>query len=269
MKWGKVAYTLKARMYIHTREYDKAYAAAQKGISSAREALVFTPPNIGNGSLNTNYKMINERGGYWSFVGSHLETLLASKRNNAKTNEAARLTYYRFDGNAANNNKGIAAPNRPMTLVGYEENLLILAEAGTRTVGIEEGLKHLNKLRTYLASGTAFTKLNATDALKYDPYVLADFQAGGIENAGNLAPERALLREIIEERYVSGFTGTLAFDDLRRLGTKEKDIAVLPPFNSATASKYPQRFIVAQTELSANRNAPSDPGIFAETQVNK
>ncbi|WP_373512864.1 SusD/RagB family nutrient-binding outer membrane lipoprotein, partial [Persicitalea sp.] len=118
LKWAKVAYTLKARMYMYTREYEKAYEAATKGISAANEALTFTPPNIGNGSLNLNYKMINERGGYWAFTGGYLETLM-KKRNNAKTDETARLAYYRFDGNAANNNKGIAAPGRPMTLVGY------------------------------------------------------------------------------------------------------------------------------------------------------
>lgn len=61
----------------------------------------------------------------------------------------------------------------------------------------------------------------------------------------------------------------MPFDDLRRLSTKEKDIAVLPPFNTATASKYPQRFIVSQAEISANANAPADPGIFAETEVNR
>jgi hypothetical protein len=78
-----------------------------------------------------------------------------------------------------------------------------------------------------------------------------------------------LLREIIEERYVSGFTGLLAFDDLRRLSSKEADIAVLPPYNSSTIKQYPQRFIVAQSELSANQNAPKDAGIFSVTEVNR
>lgn len=268
-KWIKVAHTLKARLYIITREYDKAYQEALQGISSGSEALTFTPPNIGNGSLNLNYKMINERGGYWAFSGSHLDMLMDTLRLNAKTNEAARLAYYTFDGNAANKNVGIAAPNRPMVLVGYEENLLILAEAAVRTGNVEEGLGHLNELRAYLASGNAFQKLNADDALQYDAYVIEDFAAGGMENQDNIDPTRALLREIIEERYVSGFTQLMPFDDLRRLSSKESDIAVRPPFNSATASKYPQRFIVSQTELSANPNAPDDPGIFAETQVNK
>lgn len=268
-KWIKVAHTLKARLYLYTRQYDNAYQEALQGITAANEAMTFTPPNIGNGSLNLNYKMINERGGYWAFTGSHLDQLMTTDRNHAKTNEAARLRYYRFDGNSANNNKGIAAPDRPMILVGYEENLLILAEAAVRTGKTDEGLGHLNDLRAYLASGNAFAQLNGDDALVYDAFTLADFAAGGIENPDNIDSTRALLREIIEERYVSGFTQLMPFDDIRRVGSKESDIAVLPPFNSPTATKYPQRFIVAQTELSANPNAPSDPGIFAETEVNR
>lgn len=268
-KWIKVARTLKARLYVYTREYEKAYQEASLGVLAPTDALVFTPPAIGNGSQNLNYKMINQRGGYWGFTGSYLDVLLGTKRNNTKTQENARLAYYRFDGASATNNKGVAAINTPMTIVGYEENLLILAETAVRTGKTADGISQLNKLRAYLAGGRAFIKLNATDALKYDAYVLADFEKNGIENKDGIATERALLREIIEERYVSGFTGLLGFDDLRRLGTKEKDIAVLPPFNSPTASQYPQRFIVAQSELSANQNAPVDAGIYSVTEVNK
>ena len=269
VRWTKVARTLKARMYLYTGEYEKAYQEALLGVLTPLDALVFTPPAIGNGSQNLNYKMINQRGGYWGFTGSYLDVLLGTKRNNSKTSENARLAYYRFDGASATNNKGIAAVNTPITLVGYEENTLILAETAVRTGKTAIGLTQLNNLRAYLAGGKAFIKLNGGDALKYDPYVLADFEKNGIENKEGLVTERALLREIIEERYVSGFTGLLGFDDLRRLGSKEKDIAVLPPFNSPTISQYPQRFIVAQSELSANENAPKDAGIFAVTEVNK
>ena len=269
VKWAKAARTLKARFYMYTREYDKANAEALKGILAASDAMLYTPPNIGIGSLNLNYKMIDQRGGYWGFTGSHLDGLMSTKRINVKTKEAARLAYYRFDGNSATNNKGIAAANRPMIMVGFEENLLILAETATRAGRLDEGVTQLNKLRTYLASGTAFTKLVATDSLRYDAYTLADFAPDGIENVDKIAQNKALLREIIEERYVSGFTQLMPFDDLRRLSVKESDIAVRPPFNSPTATKYPQRFIVAQTELSANPNAPKDPGIFVETEVNK
>lgn len=268
-KWIKVAHTLKARMYIYTREYNNAYQEALQGVSSPSEALVFTPPNIGNGSLNTNFKVINERAGYWAFRNSFFEGLLSSGRINEKTNEAARLAYYRFDGESANNNKGIAAPGRPMTLVSYEENLLILAETAARAGNGAEALDHLNTLRAYLASGDAFERLNDSDELVYDAYVTEDFEPGGIENVDNVSAATALLREIIEERYVSGFLQLMPFDDLRRLSAKEPQVAVLPPFNSPTASKYPQRFIVSQVELSANPNAPTDPGIFVETEVNR
>lgn len=267
-KWIKVARTLKARFYIYTREYDKAYQASLLGVSLATDALAYRPPNIGNGSLNLNYKMINERGGYWGFTGSYLDGLMSTGRKNAKTDETARLAYYRFDGNSANNNKGIAAPNRPIVLVGYEENLLIQAESAVRTGKVTEGLAALNTLRAYLASGKGFENINS-GTLKYDAYTMADFAAGGMENSGTLSVNEALLREIIEERYVTGFTQLMPFDDLRRLSAKEPTIAVRPPFNSATATKYPQRFIVSQAELSANPNAPKDPGIFAETEVNR
>lgn len=268
-KWIKVAHTLKARLYIYTRDYANAYQEALQGVSDPSEALTFVPPNIGNGSLNLNFKMINERGGYWGFDGSYFDELLTTGRNHAKTNEAARRSYYRFDGETANNNKGIATPDRPITLVGYEENLLILAESAVRTGNTTEGLAQLNNLRAFLASGSAFEILNVDDALVYEAFEMADFEAGGIENADNIATNNAMLREIIEERYVSGFTQLMPFDDLRRLSAKEPAIAVLPPFNSPTATKYPQRFIVSQTELSANPNAPTDPGIFVETEVNR
>lgn len=268
-KWLKMANTLKARYFTITREYDKANAAALLGISTAAESVYFTPPNIGDGSYNTNYKMINERGGYWNFAGSYLSTLLTTTRNNAKTNEAARFSFYNFDGNAANNNKGIAAPGQKMPIATYEETLLILAETHARLNKSVEALASLNKLRTYLASGSAFTKLNAADGLKYEAYTLGDFENGELLNKDGISPNRALLREIVLERYVTGFTTLTPFDDLRRLTKSDADIAVKPPFNSPTVSQYPQRFIVSQVELGTNANAPKDQGIFAATEVNR
>jgi hypothetical protein len=197
-----------------------------------------------------------------------LKTGTAS-RNHAKTNEAARLRYVAFNGNTANSNLGIAARNRPQILVGYEENLLYIAEAEARIGTQEEALRNLNTLRAHLQSGNAFQKLVATDSLRYTAFTIQDFEAGGIENRDNKTTNIALLREIIQERYVATFLTHVPFEDLRRLSAKERDIAVLPTFNISTATKYPQRFIVAQSELSANTNAPKDPGIFAETEINR
>lgn len=271
-KWIKAANTIKARFFILTREYDKALASAKKGVLAKADAMVFTPPNLGIGSTNTYFKVIDQRAGYWGFTGSFLDIMLkpgANSRNHTKTNEAARLRYVGFNGNTANSNLGIAARNRPQILVGYEENLLYIAEAEARVGTDAEALKNLNTLRAHFQSGTGFEKLVANDSLRYTAFTIQDFEAGGIENKDNKAVKTALLREIIQERYVTTFLTHVPFEDLRRLSAKERDIAVLPTFNISTATKYPQRFIVAQSELSANPNAPRDPGIFAETEINR
>ena len=139
----------------------------------------------GIGSTNTNFKVIDQRAGYWGFTGSFMDDLLKTKRNHTKTNEAARLNYYRFDGNTANNNKGIAARNRAQILAGYEENLLYIAEAEARIGSQTEALNTLNTLRAHLQSGKAFEKLNAADGLTYAAFTIQDFEPGGIENKDN------------------------------------------------------------------------------------
>lgn len=268
-RWIKAAYTIKARFFMNTREYDKASAAAANGIATAAETVWFTPANIGIGSQNLNYKMVDQRGGYWAFTGTHLETLLKGAKNNAKTDEKARLAFYSFDGVSANNNKGIAAIDQKMPIASYEETLLHLAEAQARNNNLSDALSNLNKLRAHLASANGFKKINDADAQKYDAYVLADFETGGILNTTGLSTSKALLKEIVMERYVTGFLSQMPFDDLRRLLKSDPDIAVTPPFNNPTVSRYPQRFIVSQAELGTNRNAPSDPGIFEATEVNR
>ena len=157
-----------------------------------------------------------------------------------------------------------------MPLILYEENLLILAEAGTRTISMVQGLQHLNQLRALLRSGRAFDVLNPGEALKYDPMIMEDFAPGGIENQDAVDMDRALLREIVEERYVSGFGQFLPFDDARRLRRDDADIAVPFPLNVPTATLHPERFRWAAVELNNNPNAPGpDPGIFEITAVNR
>ena len=87
---------------------------------------------------------------------------------------------------------------------------------------------------------------------------------------GKLSADRALLHEIIEERYVTGFCTFTPFDDARRLrGAKETDIAVAIPLNTGAVSQHPERLLYPQEELIANPNAPADPGLYAPTEVNR
>jgi starch-binding outer membrane protein, SusD/RagB family len=275
-KWIEVAYTLKARYYMETKEYDKAYTNALSGISLGANSLKFTPPGTSIGDGNLMNMMIANRGGYFSTGTTFLTRLLSrtnaiGSRNNAKTIEDARSKYYTIAGTSSTGERGVAAAKAPMSLVIFEENLLTLAESGLRTKGFAEGLLQLNKLRAYLnVRSNPFTPLAAADTVRYDAYVDADFAAGGMENRDNIAQDKALLREIIEERYVSLYGQILPFNDFRRLTKSNSDVRPPIPFNTPTATKHPERLIYAQTEIIGNPNVPNPlPDLFQVTEVNK
>ncbi len=275
-KWLEAAYTLKARYFTLTKEYDKALAAAQKGISKVANNMLFKPVNSTNTSdknlLYTLYSgsRAGDLGNRTSYLIKLIDPASAIVRNNAKTQEHARHAYLLVDEKVGANNKGAANSLEPMPLVTYQENQLTLAECAARTQGFDQGLQYLNAYRAALASGTVFKKINTADPLKYDAYVAADFDNGGMENADNLLPLRALLREIVEERYVSFFSQWLVFNDARRLRKSDSDIAVKFPLNTPTATKYPERIIYPQNELNANENAkePAE-GIYFVVEVNR
>lgn len=277
-KWRAAASTLKARYLLQLRDYSGAYSAAQSGISSPEGSLKYIPrgdPNIAEGDKNLFWTILEgSRTGDIGTVNSYLIQLLDTtatfNRNNAKTNEAARLGYYKVDESGGSVNKGIIEQFEPHNLVTYAENQLILAEAGTRTSGFDTGLGHLNDLRTWLNTGGMVNANFAGEPYMYEAYVAADFDNGGIENTDGIDPTRALLREIIEERYVSGFGMYIPFNDARRLRKSDADIAV--PFFMVDGPNppYPERLPYSDDELNSNVNAPAeDPGIFTKTAVNQ
>jgi starch-binding outer membrane protein, SusD/RagB family len=273
--WIQVANTLKARYFLMTRQYPEAYTSAQAGVNSAGNSLRYAAGYGDYGTTNENsslYFLIlsGSRSGDLTTVGSFCENLLdissTSSRNNTKTNESRRRDYLTLDQNGINSNR-LSWKSATMPMVTYEENLLILAETGFRTLGFSEGLTRLNNLRAYLRTGSAFAG-NAGLNVMYDDYVSADFDAGGIENADNIVVDRALLREIIEERYVSCFGTHVVFDDVRRIRKTDNDISLPIPINFG--SSHPERFLISQDEIDGNSKAPNPiPGIFVKTPVNQ
>jgi hypothetical protein len=152
-------------------------------------------------------------------------------------------------------------------LVTYEENLLILAEAGARSKGFETGLGHLNTYRSYMNTGGY---INATYTRvyppKYLPYVEADFVAGGMVNKVSETKDLALVREILQERYVSFIGQIIGFNDIRRTAKEAQGVKIPPVFGTV----LPQRFLYAQTEVNSNTSTPKPiPNIFQFTEVNK
>jgi len=274
-KWLAAAYTLKARYALIQSNYSAALTAANMGISSSAGDMNYIPRGdaaVSQGDKNLfNAILSGSRTGDLGNNGSYLLELLndttSAYRGNAKTNETARHNYYKIDETSGEGNLGVIERFEPMPMVTYSENQLIKAEAAARTGG--DGLGHLNDYRAWLASGG---RLNATfssdTTIQYDAYVSADFASGGMENSDGVSSETALLREIIEERYVSGFGTYMPFNDHRRLrGDSETDLIVPFPLNPG-GSAHVERIPYAQDELTSNSNMTEDPGLYAKTKVN-
>ena len=186
-------------------------------------------------------------------------------RGNFKTDESARFSYmFQTSNNVVipNTINGIAAIDKSAILVSYAENQLILAETYLRAGDAASALNSLNAHRSSL-----LTQMSPFGNPKYDAYTSEDFQSGGIENQDGLSVNNAILREILEERYVSLFGTTENFSDTRRT-YNEVDVRVSVAPN--TGSELPQRFLYPQTEVDRNANIPSPlPGFFEPTRVNQ
>lgn len=144
-----------------------------------------------------------------------------------------------------------------------------MAEAAGRSGGIVAGLPHLNDVREWLNSGGNLNDSFDGLSFNYAPFDAADFAPGGIENPDNTTADNAFLREVIEERYVSGFGMHMPFNDARRLRKSDSSISVPYVMVGADNNRKPERMPYAQNELNSNQNAPDDPGIFQKTSVNQ
>jgi len=277
--WVEVAHTLKARYYLQTGEYMNAYQEAQMGISSPESSLVGVHGTaIDNSNLNYQFFAIQSRQSdliVSDFFSSMLNPDAQSNpnfdryRGNSKTNEAGRYGYlFRTTdlGVQPNVVDGWAMADAPSQIVTYEENMLTLAEAGFRAAGFDEGLNRLNAYRQYLNGGGYLTNVDASD-VQYLDYETADFQAGGMENADGISADDALLREILEERYVTFFGQIESFNDTRRTENEEN---VRVPITPNVGSELPQRFLYPTTEIDRNNNVPNPiPDFFEPTAVNQ
>ena len=276
--WIAAAYTLKARFYLHQKDYSNALSAAQNGISSANGDLKFVPGNAVSGDTNLFWTILagsrsgdlgNNLDGTESYLLQILDSSNALSRNHSKTDETARRAYYMIDASGSGN-EGIIQEREPQNMVTFFENKLIMAEAAGRSGGVSAGLPHLNEVRNWLNSGGNLNASFIGEAFKYSPFEVSDFNDGGIENPDNISADDAFLREVIEERYVSGFGMHMPYNDARRLRKSDNVIAVPYFMVDADNTRKPERMPYAQNELNSNSNAPDeDPGIFSKTSVNQ
>lgn len=274
--WIRVAHTLKARYYLHNKEYSSALAEAQDGIMLPENDML--APHAGNYNLDMNLYFsfgVFDRPGYMTATNAYLPTILdevgqtadgvqTGLKNNAKTDESERFAFYYSgygdedgDGNidrAYDLNYGGAygrAASFPM--VTAVENLLIMAECYSQGGDDDMALEKLNEVRALHAS---------TFAATYDAYVLTDFDAGGIADYGRGSVTDNLYYEIILEKYASLVGQIEVFNDLRRT----KNLIGLVPTNG---TQLPERFLTPQDEIDGNPNAYLSGTLFEPTAVNR
>ncbi|WP_051189454.1 SusD/RagB family nutrient-binding outer membrane lipoprotein [Daejeonella oryzae] len=284
-KWIAAAHTLKARFYLHTKNYALALSEAQQGIQDVSGNMMAPHGSTFGADFNVYYDFLTyNRPGYMTADGAYLPSLLDSSspnyRGNSKTDETARFNYLfqeglntggldpnvlcDFDWGVPTEETGFFGANNPFPLITYEENQLIIAETQMKTGNAANALAALNAFRAYLNSGGYIRSGYIALGLNYDPYVLSDFSAGGIANAaGLLSQNDALLKEILEERYVTLAGQMEQFNDLRRT----KNFIGVPP---KTGSQIPQRYFYPQNEINSNANTPQlgSADLFVATPVN-
>lgn len=281
-KWIKLAYSIKAKLYLQTKNYALAKANALLGIDNAGDDFKAKFGNSYLQSFNPFYSfLVYDRPDYMSgdgYAARILDPSTTLYRGNAKTDEHARYAYtyndesfpyslniYGPDYDGGINGKFGSDTSVP--LVTYGEMLLIIAEVDTRA-GFATGLTSYNAYRALLNTGYSIGINNngyKAETFSYLPYTAGDFAAGGIENNGAtaLTDQNALIREIYQERYIY-FLGTFeSFTDLGR-SNNAAEIQLKSGFTGV-----PQRFLYPQKEINSNPNTPSPiPTIVTKTPVN-
>lgn len=259
--WAAATQTLMARYSMHLKDYSAAIVHANLGImSSANDMMIPHTGGAFNQDMNIYFSFGTiDRQGYMGAEGAHLPAILDTlgSKNNAKTDESARFADLYVDSEGAYdlNYDGYFSATSPFPAVSALENLLILSEAKWRTNDFSGALGNLNDARAELAArypdGT------------YDAYVMSDFDNGGIADNGKGNTNDNLLYEIIQEKYASLVGQIEVFNDFRRT---DNYLGLSP----TTGDAFPERYLIPQTELDGNPNAPSPiPGLFVPTEVNQ
>lgn len=285
IKWKAAAYTLKSRLYMETKEYALAYTASEKGIASAANSWVVTHGTTLNVNENLMYAFIarsrvGDINSSLALAPKLLNPTSATYKGNAKTDETARYNHHFItvsttgtaipvspNTNSTTTARGLFGQSAPYPLVTFSENMLTAAESAARTKGFATGLEKLNKYRAYLNTGGDLdaTYKTGTYKYKYEPYVDADFAAGGIVNKDGITADQALLREILMERYVTFNGQILGFNDLRRTRKETVGVKLTP----SAGTVLPERMIYSEAEVNSNTSAPKPvPGVFVTTPVN-
>jgi hypothetical protein len=279
--WIAAAHSMMARYSMQLKDYTAAAAHASSGIMvSSNDMLIPHSGGAYNQDMNIYHSFgVRDRSGYIGANDAHLPNILhpdtvefyftndtvtisfeLGSKYNAKTNERARFEdLYVFTdtiiGSWDLNYGSYFSATSSFPAMSALENILIRSESKFQTSDVPGALSDLNLARAELAA--------RYPTGMYDAYVMSDFDNGGIADHGKGSTDANLYYEIMQEKYASLVGQIQVFNDFRRT----ENILGLTP---AAGAVFPERFLIPQTELDGNPNAPSPiPGMFEKTPVNQ
>lgn len=255
-RWTAATNSLKARYYLHTKNYAAAATAAASGITAAT-GTVF-------GRWTTARTSEYSPWGHWSQTETG-EPLRANKyfvdmlRSEAGDTRLAEFFQIRpgsgattivghdvygdlggtgdeLIGDRAAALRKYRAYDAPFPLISYQENLLIRAEATQRQSGT--------------VSTAAITDLNVIRT------------AAGLpaRTAGSFANPAAVITEILKQKYIQLFLEGQSYHDMRRVASEDGRAYV--------RNGIPHRYFYTQTETTTNPNVPPDPqGLYQKNEL--
>jgi hypothetical protein len=257
--WAQIGNALKARYLLALGEYQNAHDAAVLANFSSTANDWSIKHSVANYGENLFWQFeVEQRGDYLKVENSYMSRLLKSTesiyRGHAKTDETARYNYYvAANGLSLNTTTtGFAAQTRAFPVISFEEVQLIIAEAAARLDLNDNALAALNKVRVSNAG-----KFKS----KYDAYVVADFQTGGMAANGASTLKNAMIKEVLFEKYCS-VIGLPTFQDVLRTNN-----LIGVPIKNSNAPSIPQRFLYSAAEQSSNSNFPGLVGQYVKTDI--
>lgn len=244
-KWTQLAYTMKARLYLHTVEklgngqYTKALAAAQNGIStSANDFKGVHTTNTSERNLWAQFQLTSF--GNDLVAGDKLVTLMKADGDprlaeyfgkNANGGYGGQDPLGVNDPNTVSPIAGSGRTNDPtfaQPIVTYVENQLIMAEANFQLGSV----------------ASAQVNFDAARAAVGKPAKLASLQA------------------IMEEKYIDLFQNVESWNDFKRTCYPR----LTPADPSFTA--VPGRFLYGTTEKQTNTNTPAETDLHTARNAN-
>lgn len=273
-KWKRLAYSLKARLYIHlvnvdVEAYSKADASLKNALTGNQDnAVIFFQSTGTNQQVHPLY--YERTGGTNTLVDTRFSDLLTARRD-------PRLRFYtsvKIDlstgGKRALYGPFVSSPDSYSALFTYEECLFIKAEILLHTEGRTAAepvfkdaiLSSLQRVCAKTVGSSDSTSNNLVSGIPDTSTVIKNYLSryGNIDTM-SLSDEDAW-NTLFEQKYIALFLQPEVWNDYRRSSRYVPNVDGLPKIIPRAGTVIPKRYMYPFNETNYNTSAPPDPGIF-------